>query len=360
MFQVYHLPRDLKRHLTYFSWSPRAYDDLRHTVIQFDGITHQPFPESDAAPPDTPSSTWTPSAPWPVQTVALPTTGYTGDGDHPPAPIDPSTVRPTILESTSPASDVPVLPPEPLPPLSITDSTSTTAPCTVAFAAESCAAPLTAQGNSAITDEPADVAAEQTHVLISVQARDTAYTTVAEPAFALHAGGFANTLAPAAQALVDCQPNPDLSFNALNGSQSFLDVPARISSDLSEEPHPTPSCLSTTQAPSGVLDSHFSLPPSCCHYFRGDCTRFMHSARLVLRPEHTSRCRQALHEMVGFGSTRAFAPLPSPAPSTHLSALFAADGDAQSSRSSPTAWFPVRPAGITGLLTPSTLTTPIS
>ncbi|KAH7956628.1 hypothetical protein HPB52_011209 [Rhipicephalus sanguineus] len=132
--------------------------------------------------------------------------GIHGDGDHPPAAIDPSTERPTILESTDPASDVPVLPPEPLPPLSIMDSTPATAPCTVAFAAESCAAPLAARGDSTITDEPAGLAAVHTPVLIPVEARDTAYTTVAEPAFALHASRFPNTWAPAAQALVDCQP----------------------------------------------------------------------------------------------------------------------------------------------------------
>ncbi|KAH7952576.1 hypothetical protein HPB52_024174 [Rhipicephalus sanguineus] len=239
MFQVLecHLLRDLKRHLTYFSWSPRPYDDLRHALLQFYGIRHRPFPKSDPAPPDTPSSTRTPSAPWPVQTVPLLTTGYTGDGDHPPAPIDPSTERPTILESTASASDVPVLPPEPLPPLSITDSTPATAPSTIAFAAESYAAPLAARGDSTITDEP--------------EARDTAYTTDAEPTFALRASRFANTSAPAAQDLADCQPDHDLSSNELNGSQSFPDVPARISSDLCEEPRPTPSCLSTTQAPSG-------------------------------------------------------------------------------------------------------------
>ncbi|KAH7955518.1 hypothetical protein HPB52_001192 [Rhipicephalus sanguineus] len=82
---------------------------------------------------------------------------------------------------------------EALPPLSITDSTPATAPCTVAFAAESCAAPLAVRGDSTITDEPADLAAEYTPVLIPVEARDTAYTTVAEPAFALHASRFANT-----------------------------------------------------------------------------------------------------------------------------------------------------------------------
>ncbi|KAH7982729.1 hypothetical protein HPB52_006904 [Rhipicephalus sanguineus] len=125
------------------------------------------------------------------------------------------------METTAPASDVPVLPPEPLPPLSITDSTPATAPCTVAFAAESCAAPLAARGDSTITDEPADLAAEHTPVLIPVEARDTAYTMLAGRAFALHARRFANTSAPAAQALVDWQPDHDLSSNALNGSQSF-------------------------------------------------------------------------------------------------------------------------------------------
>ncbi|KAH7939839.1 hypothetical protein HPB52_018051 [Rhipicephalus sanguineus] len=111
-FQVleYHLPRDRKRHLT-----------------------HWPFPKSDPAPPDTPSSTWTPPASRPVQTIPLPTTGYTGDREHRPVPIDPSTERPTILESTAPASDVPVPPPEPLPPISITNSTLATAPCTIAL-----------------------------------------------------------------------------------------------------------------------------------------------------------------------------------------------------------------------------------
>ncbi|KAH7970085.1 hypothetical protein HPB52_024055 [Rhipicephalus sanguineus] len=35
MFEVleYHLPRDLKRSLTYFAWHPRPYDDLRDAVL---------------------------------------------------------------------------------------------------------------------------------------------------------------------------------------------------------------------------------------------------------------------------------------------------------------------------------------
>ncbi|KAH7938894.1 hypothetical protein HPB52_002182 [Rhipicephalus sanguineus] len=133
-----------------------------------------------------------------VQSVPLPTTGYTGDGDHRLAPIDPSTERPAILESAAPASDAPVLPPEPLPPLSITDSTPATAPYTVEFVAESCAAPLAARGDPTIPDEATDLAAEHTPVLITVEASDTAYTTVAEPTFALRASRFTNTSAPAA------------------------------------------------------------------------------------------------------------------------------------------------------------------
>ncbi|XP_049268784.1 uncharacterized protein LOC125757341 [Rhipicephalus sanguineus] len=40
MFEVleYHLPRDLKRSLTYFAWRPRPYDDLRDAVLEFYGI----------------------------------------------------------------------------------------------------------------------------------------------------------------------------------------------------------------------------------------------------------------------------------------------------------------------------------
>ncbi|KAH7976262.1 hypothetical protein HPB52_010393 [Rhipicephalus sanguineus] len=213
MFQVleYHLSRDLKRHLTYFSWSPRPYD---------------------------------------VHTVPLPTTGYIGDGDHPPAPIDPSTERPTILESTAPAS---------LTCRFCHQSHCHLSPSRVRrrLLHQSCAAPLAARGDSTIADESGDVLAEPKPVPIHVEARDTADTTDAEPAFVLHASGFANTSAPAAQALVDCQPDHDLSSNALNGSQSFPDVPERISSDLSEEPRPTPSCLPTTQEQSGVVNSHF-------------------------------------------------------------------------------------------------------
>ncbi|KAH7940122.1 hypothetical protein HPB52_021875 [Rhipicephalus sanguineus] len=254
MFQVleYHPPRDLKRHLTYFSWSPRPYDDLRHGVLQFYGIRHRPFLKSDPATLDTPSSTWTPSAPWPVQTVPLPTTGYTA---------------------------------EPVPPLCITDLTPATGPCTVTFAAESCAAPLAPRGDSTITDEPADLAAEHTPVLILVEARDTAR--------------FANTSAPAAQAPVDCQSNHDLSSNALNGSQSSPDVPARISSDLSEEPHPTPSCLSTTQAPSVVERLH--------EIYAQRPTRGPSRTDIVLSTGALLSALKKLHRaMVGFASTRAF------------------------------------------------------
>uniref|UniRef100_A0A224YIZ0 Uncharacterized protein n=1 Tax=Rhipicephalus zambeziensis TaxID=60191 RepID=A0A224YIZ0_9ACAR len=45
MFEVleYHLPRDLKRRLTYLSWSPRPYDHLRDAVLQSYGIKHGPF-----------------------------------------------------------------------------------------------------------------------------------------------------------------------------------------------------------------------------------------------------------------------------------------------------------------------------
>ncbi|KAH7950877.1 hypothetical protein HPB52_003042 [Rhipicephalus sanguineus] len=306
-FQVleYYLPRDLKRHLTYFSWSPRPYDYLRHAVLQSYGIRHRPFPKSDPVPSDKPSSTWTHSTPWPVQTVPLPTTGYTGDGDHPPVPIDPLTERPTILESTAPASDVPVLSPEPLAHLSITDSTPATAPCTIAFAAESCATPLAAQGDLTITDESADLAAEHTPVLIPVEARDTAYTTVAKPAFALHASRLANTSAPAAQALVVCQPDHDLSSNALNGSQSFPDVPARISFDLSQEPHPTTSCLPPTHAPSGVERLHqiYAQRPT-----RGPSRTYIALSTGAL----LSALKKPHRARVGLASTRAFAPFPPP------------------------------------------------
>ncbi|KAH7982805.1 hypothetical protein HPB52_007198 [Rhipicephalus sanguineus] len=197
MFHVleYHLPRDLKVHLTYFSWSPRLTMICKTPCSSFTASDIDLFP-SDTAPPGTPSSTWTPPAPRPVQTVHLPTTGYTGGRHHPPVPIDPSTERPTILESTTSDSDVLVLPPEPLPPLSITDSTPATAPCTVAFAAESCDASLTTRGDSTVTFETAHVAAEHTPVLIPLESHDTAYTTDAEPAFALHASGFANTSGP--------------------------------------------------------------------------------------------------------------------------------------------------------------------
>uniref|UniRef100_A0A224YKW1 Uncharacterized protein n=1 Tax=Rhipicephalus zambeziensis TaxID=60191 RepID=A0A224YKW1_9ACAR len=293
MFEVleYHLPRDLKRRLTYFSWTPRPYDHLRDAVLQFYGIKHGPFPKSNAAAPGSSSSTCTPPAPRPVQTIALPTTtGCTGDAEHPSASIDPLAERPTTPASTVPASDVPVLPTKALPPLSVTDSTPATAPRTSGFSRETCYAALPAVDYLTITAKPPDPPSESTPVLTPVEARDTAHTTDPEPAVALHAIGCANTSAPAAQSFVDCQPG-HLSSNVSTDSPSFPGLPARISCHLPVEPRPSPYGKSTTQIPSAVVDSHSPLLLSSRH-FRGGCTSSMHSARTVVSPEHTLRCRQ--------------------------------------------------------------------
>ncbi|KAH8008736.1 hypothetical protein HPB51_003383 [Rhipicephalus microplus] len=91
MFEVleYVLPPDFKRHLTYFSWSPRSYDDLQGAMLHFYGNRHHPCPSSyTAASASSPFETRPPSQP--VHPTSPPaTTGHTGDGDHPSAPIDP-------------------------------------------------------------------------------------------------------------------------------------------------------------------------------------------------------------------------------------------------------------------------------
>ncbi|KAH7963767.1 hypothetical protein HPB52_022877 [Rhipicephalus sanguineus] len=115
MFEVleYHLPRDLKRRLTYFAWRPRPYDDLRDAVLEFYGIApaaaavpapatadeppappatadEPPAPPATADEPPAPAAAGEPAAadepaPWPVGTVPQPiTTGYTCGGDGPP------------------------------------------------------------------------------------------------------------------------------------------------------------------------------------------------------------------------------------------------------------------------------------
>ncbi|KAH7950630.1 hypothetical protein HPB51_028337 [Rhipicephalus microplus] len=130
MYEVleYHLPQDLKHHLTYFSWSPRP----------------------------------TPLAPQPVQTIPLPATGHI-------------------------------------------DSTPATAPCTVAFTAETWSAELSVPGDSTTSAGRADLPADCPPVPAPVEARDTTHTMDPAPAVPLHAISFPCTPVPAAQNLVDCQ-----------------------------------------------------------------------------------------------------------------------------------------------------------
>ncbi|KAH8028876.1 hypothetical protein HPB51_020007 [Rhipicephalus microplus] len=47
----YHLPDDLKRRLTYFSWSPHPYYDLRNAVLKFYDMKRDTFPKCDTTAP---------------------------------------------------------------------------------------------------------------------------------------------------------------------------------------------------------------------------------------------------------------------------------------------------------------------
>ncbi|KAH8009915.1 hypothetical protein HPB51_021713 [Rhipicephalus microplus] len=157
----YHLPYDLKHHLTYFSWSTRPYDHLRDAVLKFNGLKHAPPPKNDTTAPGS-SPSRTPLAPQPVQTIPLPATGHI-------------------------------------------DSTLGAAPCTVAFAAETWSAELPVLGDSTTSAGPADLPADSPPVPAPVEACDTTHTIDPEPAVTLHAISFPCTLVPAAQNLVDCQ-----------------------------------------------------------------------------------------------------------------------------------------------------------
>ncbi|KAH8010020.1 hypothetical protein HPB51_024370 [Rhipicephalus microplus] len=168
----YVLPLDIKRRLIYFSWSTRLYDGLRDTVLRFRGTEHRLRQGTDrtqgASLPTTiqPSSQFkvrksdsmasaTPLAPWSVQTIALPTTtGYTTDGAHPVTSSGPPTKRPITLVSPLPVSKELVLPPGPLPPLSLADLTPVTTLDTFGFLPQSC--PAAQAPESPMTDEPAD------------------------------------------------------------------------------------------------------------------------------------------------------------------------------------------------------------
>ncbi|KAH8021659.1 hypothetical protein HPB51_016055 [Rhipicephalus microplus] len=158
----YHLPHDLKHHLTYFSWSPRPYDHLRDAVLKFYGLKHAPLPKNDTTAPGS-SASRTPLAPQPVQTIPLPATGHI-------------------------------------------DSTPAAAPCPVAFAAETWSAERSVPGDSTTSAGPADLPAGSPPVPAPVEARDTTHTMDPEPTVTLHAISFPCTPVPAAQNLVDCQP----------------------------------------------------------------------------------------------------------------------------------------------------------
>ncbi|KAH8033761.1 hypothetical protein HPB51_015793 [Rhipicephalus microplus] len=162
MYKVlgYHLPHDLKRRLTYFSWSPSPYDDLRDTVHKLYGIKRAYTPTSNTTAFGSLPSRM-PSAPPPLQTVPMPsTTGRTNNEDQSSAQIDPSFKRCTTPEFTDPASDVPVLPTKTLPLLSVADWTSAAAPCAIGFAAETWSAALSAPGDSTTSAAPADLPAD--------------------------------------------------------------------------------------------------------------------------------------------------------------------------------------------------------
>ncbi|KAH8037724.1 hypothetical protein HPB51_016272 [Rhipicephalus microplus] len=163
MYEVleYHLPHDLKHHLTYFSWSPRPYDHLRDAVLKIYGPKHAPPPKHDTTAPGS-STSRTPLAPQPAQTITLPATGHI-------------------------------------------DSTPAAAACTIAFAAETWLAELSVLRDSTSSAGPADLPADSPPVQAPVEARDTTHTIDPEPAVTLHAISFPCKPVPAAQNLVDCQ-----------------------------------------------------------------------------------------------------------------------------------------------------------
>ncbi|KAH8036098.1 hypothetical protein HPB51_017754 [Rhipicephalus microplus] len=163
MYEVleYHLPHDLKHHLTYFSWSPRPYDHLRDAVLKFYGLKHALSPKNDTTAPGS-SPSRTPLAPQPVQTIPHSATGHI-------------------------------------------DSTPAAAPCTVAYAVETWSAELSVPGDSTTSAGPADLPADYPPVPAPVEARDTTHTMDPEPAVTLYSISFPRTPVPAAQNLVDCQ-----------------------------------------------------------------------------------------------------------------------------------------------------------
>ncbi|KAH8026281.1 hypothetical protein HPB51_017819 [Rhipicephalus microplus] len=221
MYEVleYHFPHDLKHCLTYFTWSPRSYIDLRDTVLKFYGLKRAPPPTSDTRISGS-LPFRTPPAPQAVQIVPLPTTGHTGNGEQPSMPIDLSFERPTTLEFTDPASDGPVLPTKALPLRSIADSTLAAAPCAVRFAVETWSAALSAPGDSTISVKPADLPADFTPLPTPLEAHDTTHTVGPELVVVLHTINLPSTPMPAAQTLVDCQSNHDVT-GVSSGSQGF-------------------------------------------------------------------------------------------------------------------------------------------
>uniref|UniRef100_A0A131YVA6 Uncharacterized protein n=1 Tax=Rhipicephalus appendiculatus TaxID=34631 RepID=A0A131YVA6_RHIAP len=337
MFEVleYHLPHDLRCRLTYFSWGPRPYDKLRDAVLNFYGVERQPREQTNRTARDHFPSALVPSATQPVETVPLPTTtGYTGDGERPPASSDTSTERFTTPEPTAPASNVPFLPPEPVPPLTATgadpslvpasptslsaepttsgsddsaDSIPTTAIHELCLSSESCVAAPTEIGPSATVVQLAHPAAVSAPLPSAVEAFDTADTTSPASALAPYAIGFVDILAPAAHPLVDGQLDHDPS-TVSSGSQSLPALLASESCALPDETRkrasPKPCYQLTTQTPSPC-----NLPSqraSGRRFSRGitKFTKFMQSARCVERPAHRS-CHQQTHWCRRFGSHNA-------------------------------------------------------
>lgn len=195
------------------------------------------------------------------------------------------------MEFTDPACDVPVLPTKALPLRSIADSTPAAASCAVGFAVETWSAALSAPGNLTISAKPADLPADCTPVPTPVEAHNTTHAMDPEPAVALHAICFpSNPVPAAARTLVHCQPNLDFS-NVSSGSQGFLDLPTKISSNLSEELYPRPLCQPTSIIPSALLNSQ-SPTHMCCPHLMVGCSSSIHSARLVVRPAYAPHCRQ--------------------------------------------------------------------
>ncbi|KAH8028544.1 hypothetical protein HPB51_017670 [Rhipicephalus microplus] len=251
MYEIleYHLPHDLKRRLTYFSWTPCPYNDMRDAVLKFYSIKH------DTSPKVTQLHLAHHHPGQPVQTIPLPTiTGQTGNGNQPFVPIDRSFQRPIAPESMTAAFGV-----SDMPPLSIMDSTLATAPRIVRCTAEICSAALSALSISMTSAAPAHSTAEPTPVPTRAEACETMPTMESEPAAVPHAISFPDRLVPAVETLVGCQPDLEFSYTS-RGSQGVPDLLARIFSHLSEEPGHTPCPESTKQVQASVSDSHSALP----------------------------------------------------------------------------------------------------